>query len=94
MLILLLGETVIGEVAVGEVVNWGSCRLGKLSIGEVADGEVVYGEVVMGKLRWGNNLTPIFGFHVYETSNSKEPIPRRGNFLTSFLSFCKKEYLR
>ena len=63
--------------------------MGKLSIGEVADGELVFGEVVMGKLRWGNNLTPIFGLQVYETSNSKEPIPRRGNFLTSYHSVRK-----
>ena len=38
-----------GEIAVGEVVT-----------GEIAVGEVVTGESVLGKLRWGNDLTPIF----------------------------------
>ena len=34
--------------------------LGKLVVGEIAVGEVVTGETVLGKLRWGNNLTPIY----------------------------------
>ena len=34
--------------------------LGKLVVGEIVVGEVVTGENVLGKLRWGNDLTPLY----------------------------------
>ena len=45
----MLGKLAVWEIAVGEVVTR-----------EIAVGEVVTGESVLGKLRWGNDLTPIF----------------------------------
>ena len=39
--------------------------LGKLEVGEIAAREVGLGNLVLGKLRWGNDLTPLFSFRAF-----------------------------